>query len=123
MPIIKSAQKRARQTIVRRSRNLATKQRVRTETKALETAIANGDKKEVENRLNSVKSALDTAVKKNVIHKNKAARKKTQLVKAAREVLGSAKKTTKKAARPAAKKSTKTTTAKKPAAKKSTTKK
>ena len=93
MPVIKSAQKRMRQEARRRERNQNTKRTMRSEVKALENAIAANDKKAVEKHLPSAFSALDTAVKKHLIHKNKAARKKSTLHAAAKPVLGSTKKT------------------------------
>ena len=120
MPIIKSAQKRARQTIVRRERNLATKRKMRQEIKALEAAIAaEAGESALSEQLKKAQSAVDLAAKKNVIHKNKASRKKAQLHAAVKAVAATkpAKAATKK---PAAKTTTKKAPAK-PAAK--TTKK
>lgn len=79
MPIIKSAKKRAKQTAVRSARNLATKRTMRAEIKALDSAIAAGKASAISEQFKKAQSAIDTAVKKNVIHKNKAARKKAQL--------------------------------------------
>ena len=116
MPIIKSAVKRAKQTKARTARNLGTKRTVRTEVKAVENAVAAGKGKEAGEALVRAQSALDTAVKKNIIHKNKAARKKSQLSAMVKTVSGS--KPAAKA-KPAAKKAP----AKKPAAKKAPAKK
>ena len=132
MPIIKSAIKRAKQTKVRTARNLGTKRTMRTEIKAVETAVTAGKGKEAAEALVRAQSALDTAVKKNLIHKNRAARKKSQLSALVKSVSGS-KPTAKKAApakkpattkKPAAKKApAKKVAAKKPAAKKTPAKK
>ena len=128
MPIIKSAIKRAKQTIKRRDRNVATKRVLKDAAKAFNAAPT-------ATALSAVQSAIDTAVKKNVLNKNTAARRKAQFSKLAKEAgvkLGTAKpaakaapkataakaapaKTTKAAAKPA--------TAKKPAAKKPAAKK
>lgn len=77
MPIIKSAIKRAKQTVVRRERNVATKRALKDATKAFHAtptaktlAVAHG--------------AVDTAVKKNVLTKNTAARRKAMLSKQAK---------------------------------------
>ena len=129
MPIIKSAVKRAKQTKVRTARNLGTKRTMRTEIKAVESAVAAGKGKEAGEALVRAQSAIDTAVKKNLIHKNRAARKKSQLSSLAKTVSGSkpsakAKPAAKKAPakKPAAKKApAKKPAAKKPAAKKTTT--
>ena len=75
MPIIKSAIKRARQQEKHRARNVTVKKRVRAEAKALESAVAAKDSKKAQEQLKAVQSAYDTAVKKNLLSKNKAARK------------------------------------------------
>ena len=136
MPIIKSAIKRAKQAVVRRERNVATKKDVKSAAKAFHA-------KPSAKALSAAHSEIDTAVKKNVINKHTAARRKSQLSKIAKEAgvkLEAAKKAPAKAApktvaktevkaeaKPAAKKpaaTTKTATAakkapaKKPAAKK-----
>lgn len=123
MPIIKSAKKRVRQTKVRYARNLATKRTVRTATKALETAIESGKKAEVQKAFVAAQSAIDTAVKKNILPKKRAARMKSQLNAKAKAVAGSTAvaKTAKKA--PAKKAAPKKAAAKKPAAKKAVAKK
>jgi ribosomal protein S20 len=125
MPIIKSAKKRVRQAARQHTQNLVTKRALRDTSKAFLAAIAAADKKAADTALKGAQSALDTAVKKNLIHRNKAARRLSQLSKAAKalgvkpsaaEKKPVAKKTT---AKPAAKK----TVAKKPAAKKTPAKK
>lgn len=99
MPIIKSAIKRMRQTEKRRARNVTAKRSLRTALKSFLTTKSTED-------LRKAQSELDIAVKKNLMSKNTAARKKVQLVKQAKEA----------GAKPAAK-----TVAKKAAAKKPTT--
>ncbi|MFZ2125952.1 MAG: 30S ribosomal protein S20 [Candidatus Microsaccharimonas sp.] len=127
MPIIKSAIKRAKQTIGRRDRNVATKRDVKEALKAF-TA------KPSATTLSKLQSEIDTAVKKNVLNKNTAARRKAGYAKIAKEAgvkLGAAKKAAPKATavKPAAKPSaakkpaTKATTAKKAPAKKPAAKK
>lgn len=125
MPIIKSAIKRAKQTIKRRERNVGIKRDIKGATKAF---LANPTSE----GLSKAHSELDTAVKKKLMKKNTVARRKAQLAKVAKEAgvkLAPAKKaaTTKPAtekkptakattAKPAAAK--KAPAAKKPAAKK-----
>ena len=109
MPIIKSAIKRAKQAVVRRERNVATKKDVKSATKAFHAEPS-------AKALSAAHSEIDTAVKKNVINKHTAARRKSQLSKIAKEAgvkPEAAKKAPAKAAtaKPAAK------TAEKPAAK------
>lgn len=77
MPIIKSAIKRVKQSEKRREKNVITKRSLKTSTKELEAAIEAGDKKKMTSLLSEVYGAYDTSVKKNLIHKNKAARKKS----------------------------------------------
>ncbi len=127
MPIIKSAVKRAKQTIKRRDRNVGIKQDIKNATKAF---IA----KPTSVNLSVAQSELDTAVKKGLLKKNTVARRKSQLHAIAKKagvkltpaptktapikpVAKSTSKTAKKTStKPAVKKST---VAKKPATKKS----
>ena len=111
MPIIKSAKKRARQSVVATTRNQKFKKSLKTALKSFETAVKKGDSKEVSAALVKAQSAVDSAAKKNLIHKNKAARKVASLNKAAK-ALGAA--PAKKAAKAVA---AKPVAAKKPAAK------
>jgi ribosomal protein S20 len=118
MPIIKSAIKRMRQTEKRRARNVTTKRNLRQALKAFFTAQS------TEN-LQKAQSELDIAVKKNIMSKNTAARKKAQLAHAAKEAGAKPAAAKKKAApAPVKKPATKKAPAAKPAAaKKPTTKK
>lgn len=117
MPIIKSAIKRAKQTIKRRERNISTKKDIKSATKAF---IA----KPTAATLAAAHSEIDTAVKKGLIKKNTAARRKSSLHKIAKEAgvkMATAKKVaTKPAPKAPAKKpaATKKAPAKKPVAKK-----
>ena len=79
MPIIKSAIKRARQSIKRRSHNLQVKRLVNADIKAVHTAIEAGDKTVISTSLSAAYSEIDRAVKKGTLHKNTAARRKSQL--------------------------------------------
>lgn len=125
MPIIKSAIKRAKQAVVRRERNVATKKDVKSAAKAFHAEPS-------AKALSAAHSEIDTAVKKNIINKHTAARRKSQLSKIAKEAgvkLEAAKKAPAKAApktvaktevkaeaKPAAKKPAAKTAAAKPAA-------
>ncbi len=112
MPIIKSAKKRVRTAEKAAVRNVKTKRNVKTAVKTFQKAAASGSK-QASQALRDAQSAIDMAYKKNVIHKNKAARKKSQLAKVAKAnaTNNNAKVVTKKTA-------TKKTAAKKPVAKK-----
>lgn len=133
MPIIKSAIKRAKQTIKRRDRNVGIKRDIKTAVKAF-------TEKPSAATLSAAHSEIDTAVKKKLLKKNTAARRKAGLSKIAKEAgvkLGAAKKaptavkaaapavkaTAKPATKAAPKAAAKPTAAKKPAAKKAPAKK
>lgn len=78
MPIIQSAKKRARQAKVREARNKVTKQNMRKAIREL-TDDAKAGGKNAGELFKKAQSAIDTAVKKNLLHKNTAARKKSRL--------------------------------------------
>lgn len=84
MPIIKSAQKRARSAKKAAVRNLKTKRSFKVAIKTFQTKLKSGSKT-VSEELSEAQSSLDKAVKKGIIHKNKAARKKAQLAAAAKK--------------------------------------
>lgn len=116
MPIIKSAIKRAKQTIKRRERNVGIKHDIKSATKAFM-------EKPTAATLSAAHSELDTAVKKNLLKKNTVARRKSQLAKIAKDAgvkLSTGKKAPAKATttKPAAKAAPKAAAAKKPVAKK-----
>jgi len=121
MPIIKSAKKRVRTTKKATVRNAKTKKGLRGALKNFHSKLTGGSQAKAQ-------SALDTAVKKGVISKKKAARRKSQLAKKAKAAghkpAASAKKAApaKKAAAPK-KAVAKKAPAKKPAAKKAPAKK
>jgi small subunit ribosomal protein S20 len=77
MPIIKSAIKRARQNVVRRTRRQPFKTELKTAIRKFSDAIGEGKKEEAVKLLPSVFKAIDTAAKKHIIHRNTAARKKS----------------------------------------------
>ncbi len=77
MPIIKSAKKRVRQARKSTALNARTKRAVKSSIKVLHT-------KTTEDTFKKAQSAIDVAAKKGVLHKNKAARKKRQIAKAAK---------------------------------------
>ena len=78
MPIIKSAIKRMKQTAKRRERNVGIKRDIKSATKAFVT-------KPTAETLAAAHSELDTAVKKGLIKKQTAARRKAGLSRAAKE--------------------------------------
>ncbi|HSH17996.1 MAG TPA: 30S ribosomal protein S20 [Candidatus Saccharimonadales bacterium] len=104
MPIIKSAKKRVRTAEKAAIRNSKVKRTLKTAVKAFRAAVTGGEKTTETHA--KAQSAIDTAAKKGLIHKNKAARQKAQLAKSAKAAAGDDKPAT-------AKKATKTTAAKK----------
>lgn len=79
MPRIKSAKKRVEITERNRERNRSWKAAVRTVANQVEKSA--DDKKEAQSALVNAYSVIDRAVSKGVLHKNTAARKKSQLAK------------------------------------------
>lgn len=118
MPLIKSAKKRVKITRKATARNLGTKRAIKSAVKDLQAAIAKKDSKKALAAFSSAQSALDIAAKKNIMHRNKVARKQRQLAKQARAA------GVKPAAAPKATKASHAKpAAKKPAAKKAAPKK
>lgn len=126
MPIIKSAKKRVKVAKKATTRNVKTKRGLKAAIKNFHASLTGKGGADAHAK---AQSALDKAGKKNVMHKNKVARKKKQLAAAAKKAgvktSGTAKKATAKAPakkvaakKPVAKKAP----AKKPAAKKTTKK-
>lgn len=79
MANIKSAEKRALQTIKRRARNMAARSKLRTAIKSVVNAVQAGDKADAKAKLKAAAPVIDSMVNKGVIHRNKAARHKSQL--------------------------------------------
>jgi small subunit ribosomal protein S20 len=79
MPIIKSAKKRVKVAAKARSRNLYTKRQAREALKAFAAALEGGKPAEVTKAQTAAVKALDIAVKKNITHRNKAARFKSKM--------------------------------------------
>jgi small subunit ribosomal protein S20 len=77
MANIKSAEKRARQTAVRRARNQSVLSGIKTSEKKATAALASGNTEEAQKAFRALSSALDKAAKRGVIHRNKADRKKS----------------------------------------------
>lgn len=118
MPIIKSAKKRVKVARKAAVRNSKTK-------RSLRTALKSFGKKPAAKSHSDAQSQIDKAVKKGIIHKNKAARMKKQLAAKSKSAGVKPTATAKKAtAKPATKKAApaKKPAAKKPAAKKTTKK-
>ena len=79
MPNIKSAKKRVLVAEVRRQRNAAAKSQMKTELKKYAAAVESGDKAAAQTQLVQAVKVLDKTASKGVIHKNAAARRKSNL--------------------------------------------
>lgn len=82
MPNTSSAKKAMRQSRRRQAINLRTKSKYKSAVKETRKQIVGSDAKAAQEALKTAMSALDKAVKKNVIHKNTASRRKSRLAKA-----------------------------------------
>lgn len=82
MPNTKSAAKAMRQAVRRKSYNLKTKDKFKSATKKVKQLITANQAEEAVKALQAAMSSLDKAVKKHVIHKNTASRKKSRMAKA-----------------------------------------
>lgn len=111
MPIIKSAKKRVRTTKKATIRNSKTK-------RSLKDAFKIFTKSPSAKSHSAAQSKLDKAVKKGLVHKNKAARLKKQASAKAKAAGVKPTKAVKKTVAPVKKAAPKKTVAKKPAAKK-----
>lgn len=117
MPIIKSAIKRVRQEKKRNAYNVAVKSDVKAKFKAVRDEISTGKVKDNTGLVAAIKE-IDRAVKKGVINKHTAARKKSRLTKSY-NVIATKPYGTENPGKPGTKK----TVAKKPAPKKAPAKK
>jgi small subunit ribosomal protein S20 len=86
MANIKSQKKRNLQNEKRHQRNIATKSALKTTTKKVHTAIAEGDADAAVEMQRQAARELDKAASKGVMHKRTVARKKSRLAKAANAV-------------------------------------
>jgi ribosomal protein S20 len=92
MPIIKSAKKRARTAHLATVRNARMKRKLREATKQFQKDTTEAKRREAEH-------SLDTAVKKHIMHKNKAARLKSHLAAQAKAAGTTSASATKKTAK------------------------
>lgn len=78
MPRIKSAKKRMRQTKTRTARNKATRSELRT---AIKKARGAASPAEATKAMKEAEQMIDRAGRKNIVHRNTAARTKSRLAK------------------------------------------
>lgn len=79
MPNIKSQWKRMRKSEEQRVRNKGVKSALKTDMKKFEAAVVSGDVEAARERFNIASRSLDKAASKGVIHKNKAANRKSRM--------------------------------------------
>jgi len=81
MANIKSAEKRVLLTQKATAKNKAAKSLMKTNIKKFEAAVSKGDNASAESAYKTAVKTVDRAATKGLIHKNKAARKKSALTK------------------------------------------
>ena len=91
MPIIKSAKKRVKQAAVRQARNYQVRVGMRKAIRLVNDEVKAGNQAEAEKGLTAAYKVIDTAVKKNIMHKNTAARRKSSLAKSITSINDSSK--------------------------------
>jgi small subunit ribosomal protein S20 len=79
MANIKSARKRARQAVQRRSHNMSLRTEVRTAIKNVAKAIAGGNKDAAAKSLRESQQVIDRVVAKGILHRNAGDRHKSRL--------------------------------------------
>ena len=81
MPIIKSAIKRVRVSDRKRKKNLIVSKKYKELTKEFESLITEGKKAEATKLFPMLQKSIDLADKKNLLHSNTAARRKSKLAR------------------------------------------
>jgi small subunit ribosomal protein S20 len=89
MANIKSQIKRNRQNAKRHDRNKAVRSSLKTSTKKVYVAVADGDHEAASASAREASRAFDKAASKGIVHKRTAARHKSRLAKAANRAAGS----------------------------------
>lgn len=79
MPVTSSAIKKARQDVVARERNRVFRDDYKKASKEVRKLVMVGDTKKATEALREAYSKIDKATKKNILHKNNAARRKSRL--------------------------------------------
>jgi small subunit ribosomal protein S20 len=82
MPNTKSAAKAMRQSLRRKEHNLQVKDKFKSAVKQVKQLIAAGKKSDAMEAMKAAMSTLDKAVKKGVLKKGGASRKKSRMAKA-----------------------------------------
>jgi small subunit ribosomal protein S20 len=84
----KSAEKRDRQSVARRERNISAKSAIKTKVKSVLAAVEDNNKENSVNALKKTVPALAKAAAKGLIHKKNASRKISRLTKKVNAVQG-----------------------------------
>ena len=79
MPNTKSAKKRLRQNVVRRTRNRVAKSALRTAVKKVRASLESGDVAQAGENFQAAVKKLDQSAARRIIHRNAAARVKSRL--------------------------------------------
>ncbi len=86
MPNIKSAKKRVKTDAKKKIQNKENISGMRTAVKKAKTEIKNGNKENLVDKIKEANKKIDKALKAGLIKKNKAARDKSKLMKAANKI-------------------------------------
>ncbi len=81
MPNIKSAKKRVLLTKVQNEKNKAAKSVLKTNLKKFDAALAEGNREQADSAYKAAVKTIDESVKKGILHKNNAARKKSNITR------------------------------------------
>ena len=81
MANIKSSAKRAQLIEKSTAKNRAAKSLMKTNTKKFNAAVEDGDRNTAENAYKTAVKTVDRAATKNLIHRNKAARRKSSMAR------------------------------------------
>jgi small subunit ribosomal protein S20 len=81
MPITSSAIKAVRQSEARRLRRQPVKTQMKTAIRAVQDFLKEGKKDDAQKALSRAYKMIDMGVKKHILHKNTAARRKSMLAK------------------------------------------
>lgn len=79
MPITSSAKKALRVATRRKERNYARRALVKSSLKAVSDAVTAGDPKKAAAAAKEAMTQVDRALKRNIVHRNTAARRKSQI--------------------------------------------
>ena len=81
MPNIKSASKRVLTSQKAAAKNKSARSLIKTNTKKFDAAVTGGDRAAAEQAYKTVVKTVDRAATKGLIHKNKAARRKSSMTR------------------------------------------